>query len=123
MAADGVSIDVTNAGAFDAAMAAARTAAVEPKAALEAMAKAALVEASPPRRTGRLAGSGSATPEGPTRVRVTYSADYAAPIHWGWPRHDIERHAFAIAALRRDKPLAAATAGVQAALDKAAAKT
>lgn len=42
-----------------------------------------------PRRSGKLAGSGRAN-RAQAKAIVTYRVPYALPIHWGWPRHNIE---------------------------------
>lgn len=59
--------------------------------------------AAAPRRTGRLASAGR--PAG-TRAAaiIRFATPYAAPIHWGWPGHNIEPNPFALEAARASEP-------------------
>jgi len=75
-----------------------------------------------PRRSGKLAGSIKAARQ-VRRARVTAgrsSVPYAAPIHWGWPSHNINGDPFMSKAAQATEPewTAAYAADVQAALDK-----
>lgn len=125
--ADGVSVEITNLAAFDAAMAEIHTSVKEPRLALAAAAKelASKAAAAAPRLSGRLAGSHRAIPTGEaTRYRVSVDTPYAAVQHWGWPGHDIKRKPWIVATWLRDSgPLTAAATALQAAIDKAAART
>ena len=68
------------------------------------VAEIVLSAANPPRRTGRLASSGRAG-RARSRARVTYSAPYAAPIHWGWPRRHIEANPWLSRAAQVSEPV------------------
>ena len=63
--------------------------------------------AQPPRRTGRLAGSvrpGASRTAGVVRAGGAL-VPYAGPIHWGWPKHNIEPQPFLVDAAARTEPL------------------
>lgn len=71
----------------------------ELKAATAAAARIVLsaATAGAPRRSGALAGSGKQS-NARRRARITFGnarVPYAAPIHWGWPRHNIAAQPFA----------------------------
>lgn len=75
-----------------------------------------------PQRTGKLAGSIRAARQ-VKRARVMAgrtSVPYAAPIHWGWPAHNISANPYMSNAAQQTEPewTAAYLADVQAALDK-----
>jgi hypothetical protein len=124
--ADGYAVVVANGPAFEAAMTEIQRDLANPAGPLDATARATLdaSRAGAPRLTGRLAGAGRVEEGGPGRARLLVDTDYAAPIHWGWPAHNIRRRPWVTAAFRRDpKPMAALAKGIQADIDKAAAKT
>lgn len=64
-----------------------------------------------PRRSGRLAASGRAS-----RGSVTFTAAYAAPIHYGWPARGIPARPYALDAAEATRP--AWEAAYQAEVDK-----
>lgn len=75
-----------------------------------------------PRRSGKLAGSVRAARQ-VKRARVQAgraSVPYAAPIHWGWPTHNIDANPFMSKAAQATEPewVAAYLDDVQKALDK-----
>ena len=123
--ADGYAVVVVNGPAFAAAIADIGKALAKPAGPLADAARATLDAATPPRLTGRLAAAGRVVPApSGNRARITVDTDYAAVIHWGWPRHGIARRPWITAAFRRDpKPLDAMAAGIQADIDTAAART
>ena len=126
MAGDGLSVEVTNAAKFDAAMAQMARDVADVSGPLAAAAKELVsrAAANAPRRSGRLAGSHRALPDGPKRARVVADTPYAAAVHWGWPAHGIRRQPWLVATwLREPGPMAAMTGQVQSNIDKAAAKT
>lgn len=57
-----------------------------------------------PRRTGRLAASGVATPQ-TTGAGVTFTVPYANPIHWGWRARKIKPQPFALSAAETTQPV------------------
>jgi hypothetical protein len=124
---DGIQVEITNRGAFDAALAEMRAEVKDPRLALAAAAKelATRAGAAAPHASGRLAGSHRATPTGEgNRYRITVDTPYAAVQHWGWPGHDIKRKPWLVATWLRDSgPLTKAAEAVQAGIDKAAART
>lgn len=60
--------------------------------------------ATAPRRTGRLAGSVRANPEGRNSTVITSPVVYAVPIHWGRPAHHIEANPFLVRGVDRSEP-------------------
>jgi uncharacterized protein YcsI (UPF0317 family) len=75
-----------------------------------------------PKRSGKLAGSIRPTRQ-VRRARVVAgrsSVPYAAPIHWGWPSHNITAQPFMSDAAQQTESewVAAYMADVQTALDK-----
>jgi hypothetical protein len=56
-----------------------------------------------PKRTGRLAASGRATPETGAAV-ITFTVPYANPIHWGWRARHIAAQPFAMTAAEATQP-------------------
>jgi hypothetical protein len=56
-----------------------------------------------PKRTGRLAASGRATPE-PGAAVITFTVPYANPIHWGWRARHIAAQPFAQSAAEATQP-------------------
>lgn len=123
---DGYSAEITNAAAFDAALAAIHRDLADLAAPLRAAAAQLASDAAAvaPRLTGRLAGSHRVLPAGPNRVRVTADTPYAAPIHWGWPGHDIRRQPWLVAEwMRSERSRDKLADGIQTDIDKAAAKT
>jgi hypothetical protein len=126
MADPNLEIRVTNAAAFNAALAQARAGLAEPAAPLNAAARELTVAAAAaaPRRSGRLAGAHRALPATGKRVAIVADTPYAAALHWGWPEHNIARRPWLVATwLRNPKPLEKAGEAIQAGLDKAAART
>jgi hypothetical protein len=123
---DGITVEVTNAAAFDAMLRQINDDVTHPAGPSTAAGRSLISEAGPtaPRRTGRLAGAATVTPHGPGGARITVNVPYAAPVHWGWPGHGISRQPWLVATWLRDrKPLDTMTDAVQADIDKAAAKT
>lgn len=59
-----------------------------------------------PRRTGALAGTGTASSDGRKAVIVFGSAtvDYAAPVHWGVPSRGLAARPFATDAREKTEP-------------------
>ena len=126
MPEDGLRVEVTNAARFDAALAQMARDVTDVSGPLGAAAKELVTRAAAnaPKRSGRLAGSHRALPDGPRRARVVADTPYAAAIHWGWPAHGIRRQPWLVATWLRDRrPLDAMAGAIQAGIDKAAAKT
>jgi hypothetical protein len=73
-----------------------------------------------PRRTGRLAGSVRANPEGRNSTVITAPVVYAVPIHWGRPAHHIEANPFLVRGVDRSESqwLAAIEADAQRVCDQ-----
>lgn len=57
-----------------------------------------------PALTGALASSIIAAPTAKS-ARVFSPLPYAGPLHWGWPRHNIEANTFAVDAARATEAL------------------
>src|SRR6516225_7563374 len=102
--ADSYTATVTNAAAFDRALADMRHGLADLKAPLNDCAHQALVDAqaAAPRLTGRLAGAHRNLPAANNRVRLVVDTPYAAVIHWGWPGHDIRRRPWLVATWMRN---------------------
>jgi hypothetical protein len=124
--ADQVTVKVTNEAAFTSALADMRAGVASPTEPLAAAGRELVraAQAATPRRSGRLAGSQRALPAAGHTIRVVAGTPYAAVIHWGWPGHGIRRQPWLIATwLRNPAPLARMSEGIQAGLDKGAART
>lgn len=126
MADSGISVEVANRAKFDAALGQMGRDVADVSGPLAAAAKDLVVRAAAnaPKRSGRLAGSHRALPDGPRRARVVADTPYAAAVHWGWPAHGIRRQPWLVATwLREPGPLNAMAGAVQSNIDKAAART
>jgi hypothetical protein len=124
--ADSYSIDITNKAAFDAMLADVAATFTDMREPLTAGARELLAEgqAAAPKRTGRLASSHQALGGEDRRIRIVATAPYAAPIHWGYPRHGIRRQPWLTATwLRSPNPMAKITDTVQSKIDRAASRT
>lgn len=126
MTAEGVEVRATNGPAFFGALSAMAAGLADLREPLDAAATlvVAAARAAAPRRTGHLAGAHTVARSSRNRLRVTVATPYAAPVHWGWPAHGIRRQPWVVASFNRDTAwMDRMTAGVQADLDREAART
>jgi hypothetical protein len=118
-------IEVTNAAAFEGALAGIGRDLGELRDAMTAAGATATesIRAGAPHRTGAMAAAHSGRYVGANRYEVIVAHPGAAAVHWGWPAHGIRRQPWAVARFHRDERWADRLAdGLQSLLDTEAGK-
>jgi hypothetical protein len=119
------SVTVTNGAAFTAALEAVARQLPDLRGPLSDAGAQALTAArgGAPRRTWAMADAHSGSYTGRNRYTLTVAHPGAAPVHWGWPGHNIRRQPWVVATWNRDQHWSdRLVAGVQGLLDKEASK-